>query len=452
MKRYYLIIVLCLGLWGCEQPIEPAQAPLPEQLTVWTAQNIGFWEAMAKEFDVERDDILLDIQVESFPTQAELQLSLINALAEGTGPDIVVTDSDWIIKNTKKLTPINDSSVLNNEKFREDFYPVTHHLIHENTIWGIPIGVETIALFYNKALFTEAIDGESILQQGATWKQILEFTQQITKTDNSFSGFSLSGFALGRSDNINHGRDVLQNMILQKTKNLYASGFNEYIFASQQEQISSDSKINHGQTAAEVFFAFTNSESAVYSWNELSISAKGMKDFEAFVNQDVGGVFGYARDVQTIQGLIHAQESENKSTLSELNFEVAPFPRFSDEENMIIGKVTALAVPHSAENKNLAWNFLTFVARKESQRSAFLSTNIPSARQDLFQEQQSIDWYGVFVRQIMNAFPLIHPLPNANVEMGFEQYIQEVNDNKTEILPGLEDIQNKLNDQIEASI
>lgn len=447
MKKVYTILLIFF-LWGCQSNNDYTQAPISEQVTLWTAQDIGFWQALGKEFDIRLEDVLLEFHVQAFDSNEELQTTLINTMAEGESPDIILTDSDWVIKNTKKLIPFPTNDVLNTEKYKQDFYPVTYHLLRNDEIWGIPIGVDSLAFFYNKSSFTENIAGEEILEKGITWKEVLEINQVLSQKDNSFSKFLYSGVALGRNDNISHGSFVLQNMIFQKTKTFYAEGFHEYVFASQEEQESSTKKINHGTTAAEVFFIFSDENSPYYSWSQYAASKKGMKDLEAFVEKKVASIFGTVQDIQTIKGLIHSKRSQGKESINDLNFGVAPFPKFSKEEEALIGKVSTLAVPRTAKNTERAWEFLLFAIKKENQRSAFLSTHIPSARQDLFPEQESVDRYGIFVQQIRRTYPLLHPLPNTEIETLFREYINNINDKKENIDQGLKNIENKLNETL----
>ncbi len=98
MKRcvaLFLVAVVCMGgmLAGCGKPPEnePPEPTPASTLSVWVAQTDALYTAAVNSFQVQAQDIAL--QVKTFPSYKTMLDELDQAFVSGTGPDVVLYNS-----------------------------------------------------------------------------------------------------------------------------------------------------------------------------------------------------------------------------------------------------------------------------------------------------------------------------------------------------------------------
>jgi len=71
-------------------------------------------------------------------------------MSESTGPDIVLTNGEWVAYNKNKLVPrLNDVS-FTPDLFRNTFVRSANEtLIQDEMVYGVPLGVDTLGIIYN---------------------------------------------------------------------------------------------------------------------------------------------------------------------------------------------------------------------------------------------------------------------------------------------------------------
>jgi len=83
---------------------------------------------------------------------------IINEIAEGEGPDIFMLHNSWFPKHYKKLYPVPEE-ILTVDSFSDQYAKVAvDDLVFPDQegierIWGIPIYIDTLALYFNKNHF-----------------------------------------------------------------------------------------------------------------------------------------------------------------------------------------------------------------------------------------------------------------------------------------------------------
>lgn len=119
-----LLIITAFVVTACtkkapEQTLVPGGGQIEFQ--VWTAQEKGFVEALLREFIAENKTTQIRPKVIEFADDAELQDFLVEKMAEGTGPDVVFTQGEWVATNTKKLVPVVGDTSFTPEAFANTF-------------------------------------------------------------------------------------------------------------------------------------------------------------------------------------------------------------------------------------------------------------------------------------------------------------------------------------------
>ena len=138
MKRYLLAVFLWLLA-------APAYSWTNGDLLIWMDAERGWsLEAISQKF---KDQFGINVWIE---TPENITDSFPAAAQAGKGPDIVIWAHDKVGEwaDAGLISPINLP-----DQFRAKYYAKAWEAVrHNSQIWGFPIGLETVALIYNKKL------------------------------------------------------------------------------------------------------------------------------------------------------------------------------------------------------------------------------------------------------------------------------------------------------------
>ncbi|MBP7060641.1 MAG: extracellular solute-binding protein [Candidatus Moranbacteria bacterium] len=329
---------------------------------------------------------------------------LINAFAAGKGPDIFMIRNAWRAPFEDKLAAA-PAGVLSEKEYRDAFADVvaTDFIGTENKIFGVPLSVDSLALYYNKDIFNAA----GITKAPETWDEIAAISQKLTTLDQ-FGNITRSGIALGTGANINRSSDILAAMMLQ-------------LGAKLRDPNNGRSDLTQTATAQafEYYNQFARIASPNYSWN-----ARQHYSIDAFYEGTAAMMINYSWQNDTI-----VQKN------AKLNIGVAKLPQFKPETPVNTANYWGYAVSKkassdttkftpstketvvSAEAQNAArvlesWQFLKYLTLAGAQKSITLTNGLvgtskefplttdpsktyldklhkPAARRDLIAMQQS---------------------------------------------------------------
>ena len=187
----------------------------PVTLQFWGVfDNRNAFDKVISDFKIQNPGI--DVKYQLF-TYEQYESGFVNALAAGAGPDILMIHNTWLPKHGDKLAPMPATGVPDTknpftiQSFKDQFVDVAYQdLVYNNQIYGLPLYVDTLGLYYNKDLFNSA----GITRPPQTWVEVNSDVQLLTKFDKS-GNIIQSGFSLGTARNIGRSTDILMNMMIQ---------------------------------------------------------------------------------------------------------------------------------------------------------------------------------------------------------------------------------------------
>lgn len=286
----------------------------------------------------------------------------------GTGPDIFRYHNSWIPQVSSFLVPLS-TDVITKDEFQKSFYPVVQtDLIKNGALYGIPIGIDTLALFVNTEIFKDAG-----VAPPTSWDDFSKVARSLTVKDEN-GKFKTSGAALGSFDNVTHAPDILSLLFVQNGANL--------------KNLQATPK--SAGDALTFYTSFTSGESAV--WDDTQDPS-----ILAFAKGNLAMFFGYSYDVFTL-----------KAANPKLSFQVLPVPRLPGK-SMTIASYWVEGVSAKSKHQKEALKFMQFLAKKETQQKLFAAeakTRLfgePYARKDLAASLKNDEWAGTFVSQADNA-------------------------------------------------
>ena len=391
------IVIISLTLSGClkKKPKQIPQMPLEvwgifDDSDVYSHINNVFENADPYVSKVKYRKIV-DRDIKEF------EKTLTNALANGTGPDIIYFKSSWLPKHGDKIAPMpNSQDAL--AGFKNTFVDVAYNdFVYKNNIFAKPLYCDTLALYYNNNLLNQA----GIVSPPATWDELKKDTKLLTKIDK-FGNIKQSAIALGRSKTpgaVNRAGDIVMLMMMQGGAKMNLNGTLEAEF-NKSDQDRSDP----GAIALNFFTAFANSATPLYTWN-----TKMPYSTDAFRYGQTAMMINYSYWYDRL-----------KKADPKLDFSVAPVPQPGPNRAVNYPSYWGLAVvknkpiPANAGYTNEdrireAWRYINFVTNRPTQGSIdataeyLTKTHKPAARRDLIEKQKNDPVLGVFARQALTA-------------------------------------------------
>ncbi len=379
------------------------------------------------------------ITCKKFTNADEFEKLLINELAEGEGPDIFSIKNTKVKEHQKKISPV-PANLIVPEEFRDLFFSVaSDDLILEDEdgleqIYGIPLYIDTLAIYYNKQLFRDNIPSTD--KPADNWEDLKEQVYALTKSDNSIERFAVSGIAMGRADNISRSIDILSLLLIQHDTELYSEDGKRAKFAEQQGTIEGTGKPYYrGVEALKLYTSFALSSYKNYSWNNLITSFfKDEKEVGVFVKGKTAMIFGYSWLYDEIDLQIQAAQKSGESHIALEDVGIAVVPQLVDPERS--GKRDAFAsyypltVSRNSEHADIAWEFISFLASPESLQDYHEQTHKPTSRMDMVDDQSVESLFGVFARQASYAKSL-QPIDEKTFNTIFSEAIDSVAKSKS---------------------
>jgi ABC-type glycerol-3-phosphate transport system substrate-binding protein len=164
---------------------EKAEKKEKVTITYWqhsSAARDEMMKELADEFMKENQDI--EVKMEFIPFDSYFT-KLISSLSTDAAPDVMQVKSGMITRfaNSGTIQPL-DENILTTDNIKNEFMPSSvDALKYDGKYYGLPTDVQTIVLYWNKALAKEAglVDAEKGPQ---TWDELIDWAKKLTKFDN----------------------------------------------------------------------------------------------------------------------------------------------------------------------------------------------------------------------------------------------------------------------------
>ncbi|MBI3232288.1 MAG: sugar ABC transporter substrate-binding protein [Candidatus Doudnabacteria bacterium] len=315
---------------------------------------------------------------------------LLNALASGTGPDIFSINNAWLPGYLDKIAPV-DEKAFSIKEYKDAFVDTAVEDFTEGgKIYGVPLSVDSLALYYNKDLLGTA----GIAVPAKTWQELSDQVKQVTLKDSK-GYFTRSAVPLGLSQNINRGVDIYYLFMLQL--GFKPDGLKSNFGSLSQTIQKGEQTFAPARDALDFYTSFANPKSTNYNWNSRSDYS-----IDAFVNGRSAYLYSYAYTQGTI-----LQKAPN------MRFDVAPAPQFSlDDPAVNFSNYWGEVVSKQSKNQAVAWDFLKFITSKEALDKYYAVHKQPASRKDLIELQIQDPDIGVFAAANLTAHSFDRPEQN----------------------------------------
>jgi len=398
------------GIKGCEsRKTKEAMAPIVlNYWRVWDGPD-AFSDIISKYTSLHPN---ITINYKKY-RYSEYEQALLEAFAEDRGPDIFSIHNTWVNKYKNKIIPLPPNTTLayqymtgaikkdvvvdlrtNKSITTEDlkrkyidviFNDVVLKDIENNKevekIYGLPLAVDTLAMFYNKDLLNNA----GITEPPQYWNR--EFQQEVKKLTRQDSRGQIiqSGVALGGGENIERAVDILSVLMMQNGSEMMN---NNQVRFNQIPEFLKDKRYNPGLEALRFYTDFANPSKEVYSWNSNLDNSLDM-----FMQGKLAFMFGYSYQVPTI-----------KAQAPKLNYLITELPQIEGNPVSInFANYWLETVSKKTKNVDAAWDFIQFAIKEENVKSYLTVSKKPSAIRSLIDAQKEDPEISVFADQVLTA-------------------------------------------------
>ncbi len=423
-------------LRACSAPAAPKNTNgnqtvqvVQKKLTVWGVEDQReLYEGIFQSFSQNHPGFLVDYR--TFSDLKEYHDLLIDAIAEGRGPDIAMVENTWVLKDKNKFSPFPVGlREIDAKKYRETFVDVAAKdlILNDDAgvpqIWGFPASVDTLAIYYNKKHFRDYVLSSALpadLWKSAGGNDIIGQVIKMTKPDLSFERFQLSGMAMGRSDNISMGIDILSLLLLQFNTKLYDEAFTNTILPNSSGiDPTTNESVFPAQNALQLYTSFGLNEFKHYSWNELiTKKEEGDDEIGVFAGGKVAMIFGYSSTYDKIIATIKRKKERGKPTMSEDDIGIEPVPRINEGlDRVTYASYFPFVVTSTSGYKQEAWDLILDLVDRSAQELYFSKAHKPTSLYDLVDAQSIDPLYGVFALQVSSAqsLPLVEPFKQREI-------------------------------------
>lgn len=313
---------------------EPVGPQLGGPVVIWgTVSRDAFEQALAPIREVNesyRSVQYVQIDERSFDSE------LVNAIAEGRGPDVMLLPHEKLLQHRSKIRPIPYESFPLRD-FQNSYIDGAEIFALPDGVYAYPFLVDPLMLYWNRDIMSTY----GYVAAPTTWEQLVGDVVPTTVQRDFDRTISRSPVALGEYRNVTNAYSIISMLLLQGGSALVVEERERY-----QVRLN-ETRAGRGQpltTAATFYTNFASPSNVLYSWNRALPN-----DRNQFLAERLVLYFGKGSEARGI-----AAQNPN------LNFDIAEVPQGSSATvRRTYGTFYGFAILRSARNTNGAYLALT---------------------------------------------------------------------------------------------
>lgn len=347
------------------------------KLTIWGIEDRAVFESNFNAYRKLRTNV--EITYEQFNPD-EYEDTLIDALAAGKGPDVMMFSNRWLPKHWEKIKSVSETQ-FNLKKLQDLFgrkSVIEQDFAPDGLIFALPLYIDTLALYYNLDIFNSS----GIALPPATWNDFQNLIPKLRQISKAKEIKRAAGAIGGSSKSINNAADILSLLMLQNGAKMTDDNFSQATFASRSGNLP-------GLDALDFYVKFSDRANTLfYTWNN------DWNALDSFAQGNTAMIFDYAAQKQTL-----------KKSNPFLNFAAAPMPQISSEETAVnYASYYGLAVSNKSSAPEWAWDLIIYLTADETAGQNYLGlSGRPPALRSLIDKYLENAEMGVFAKQALSA-------------------------------------------------
>lgn len=321
---------------------------------------------------------------------ATLESELVNALASGKGPDMVILPQEFVIAQLDKFYVIPFETV-SQRAFKDAFVPGGELFLAQQGVIGLPFSVDPMVMYWNRTMFTEA----GLPKPPTAWTQFFELAPKLTKRDASGS-VSQSFVAFGETRNVSHATDMLSLLAIQAGTPIVKRDAQGRLASAFADRSAQGGALVPAEQAVSFFTEFSNPTKPAYSWNRSLPN-----DRAAFTAGKLAVYFGYASELSAV-----------RNANPNLDFDLAPMPQ-AEGRKATFGRMHAIVILKSSRNVAAAFSAAATLTNSASQAKWIAVSGLPPVRRELVGKTPGDAYKEVINQSALIAQGWLEPDPKA---------------------------------------
>jgi ABC-type glycerol-3-phosphate transport system substrate-binding protein len=402
-----LIVASLAFLSVYKKPASDDDVPQVGTVTIWGTLPFEPFNRVLEEIKVDTSYQKVSYR---YIEPREFDSVLVNALADGGGPDIILMSHETLVPMRKRIQPVSyEAFPLRDVQSR--YLDGARIFALQDGLFAYPIAVDPLVMYWNK----DILSNDNFLEAPRTWESLVNEYHSTLVRRNPDRSIIRSVVAMGEYDNVENAFGVLSMLLLQTGSEMVRE--KSPIEYDIRLNISSDDAVSPLSVVADFYTRFSRPSNSLYSWNR-SLA----KDKDRFLSEELALYFGYGSEGRELERL-------NPN----LNFDVAEVPQGAAATvRRTYGRFYGLAAMRSSKNLTGTSIVLNKLGSKEiSEKIALQYGMVPAYKESVV--AGSNDTFG---RVAFTSAPITYgwlsPGENASREV-FGRVTQDLNENRSDL-------------------
>lgn len=243
---------------------------------------------------------------------------LVNALANGSGPDMILAPYQTILKQTNRIYPFPYASIPE-KTYKDNYVDGASIFLTPGGALALPVSIEPMVLFFNRSILSKHV----VVNPPQYWDEITTLTPSLTVKDRN-NNLIESAISFGTANNDSYAKDLLMTIVSQFGQIPVVQWFNQkganYDVLANTE-LSSGDKVPPLATIARYYTQFADQTKQTYTWNYALPNAQDM-----FIAEKLAMYIGYSSE----QFLITQKNQK-------INFDMTYLPQTKGKNTVVTG-------------------------------------------------------------------------------------------------------------------
>lgn len=336
---------------------------------IWGTIPKSQFNAMAAAY---KDDPTFKVQYEE-NLSSGIETDLVNALASGRGPDLVLLPQDSIYSQRDRIYQIPLSEIPE-QTFRDTFIDEATLYLFSDGFLALPISIDPLLVYWNRDIFNSA----SVASPPSSWEEFINLVPQLVIKDTN-GDITQSAVALGNYANVKNSKEILSAMLFQAGVPIVSNSS----FGSVRADLSraSDDEDLVGVSVLNFYTQFADPQSPAYSWN------RGLPQSQsAFLAGNLAIYFGFSSELPSLR-------LKNPN----LNFDVAAFPQLKNSAKKItFGRMVGASVLKTSGDIENSIRIAKMLSAAPAISALNKVSGLPAVRRDLLNASSGDRYASIF--------------------------------------------------------
>lgn len=414
-----LLALVLLSNYKPDQKVEEGEIAVIGSVSIWgTIPAEGINQVLVEL--AEDSEAYKNVTYRYIPNE-NFDASLLNALADNTGPDLILVSQERLVDLRRRIQPVSYETFPIRD-IRNLYADGAHIWAMNDGLYGYPIAIDPLMMYWNRDIFAT----EGYLEPPRTWETLVNNTVPDLVQRDFDRTLRRSVVSMGEYRNVRNAFAIISALLIQSGSQLVIEDDdNRYLIRIQNTVDGGGAPL---QSVADFYTRFSRPSNALYSWNRSF-----PEDRAEFISEDLAIYFGYASEGRVIERI-------NPN----LNFDIAEMPQGANSSvRRTYAQFYAVSMLGSARNKTGASAvMLNLGSARVAEKLAAASDMTPAHRSTL--SLGSNDTFGrVSYMSASISYGWLNP-ERTEADTIFETMAEDINENRRSVQEAANDVTGRL--------